>query len=154
MVKILFVCLGNICRSPAAEGVMTQMVEDRGLSDKIFCDSSGTSALHAGSLADERMRRAATLRGYELTSISRKFIADDFSHFDYIITMDNDNYKNVMNFPEAKKDKVHKFVDFCTDYEVSVVPDPYHEGEQGFEFVMDLLENGCGNLLNQMVKDI
>ena len=150
MMKVLFVCLGNICRSPAAEAVMSRMVKDQHLEDKIFCDSSGTSALHAGSAADPRTRKAASQRGYDVTSISRKFIAEDFDKFDYILAMDENNYKDILKFPEAVKDKVHRFVDFCRKHSLKGVPDPYLGNQQGFDFVMDILEDGCANLLKEV----
>lgn len=155
MIKVLFVCLGNICRSPAAEGVMTQMVKDNNLSDKIWCDSSGTSALHAGSGADARMKQAASKKGYKLTSISRKFTAEDFDQFNYIIAMDNSNYNDILQFPEAIKEKVHKFASFCQKHSLDKgVPDPYLRDQKGFDHVMDILEDGCTNLLGQLHKEI
>lgn len=153
MIKILFVCLGNICRSPAAEGAMTQMVKDRNLSDRISCDSSGTMALHAGSPADGRMKDAASRRGYNLTSVSRKLTVDDFEKFDYIITMDNHNYDDVVSHPKSMKNKVHKFVDFCKIHKVDAVPDPYYGGDKSFEYVMDIIEDGCAHLLDKVSKN-
>jgi protein-tyrosine phosphatase len=148
--QVLFVCLGNICRSPAAEGVMQHLVAEAGLGESIECDSAGTYGGHAGERADERMRRAAIRRGYDLQSLSRQIRTDDFDRFDMIITMDDANYERVHRLapsPEAVQ-KIYRMTDFCrTHSHATHVPDPYYEGAQGFEIVLDLLEDACGGLL-------
>ena len=151
--KVLFVCLGNICRSAAANGVMEDFVEREGLSDKIIIDSAGTYGGHAGELPDPRMRVAASRRGYNLTHRSRRIKEDDFYNFDMIIVMDDSNYENVARLAPERKylDKVYRFVEFSKNHpEWSYVPDPYYEGHEGFELVLDLLEDGCRELLNQL----
>jgi protein-tyrosine phosphatase len=113
--KVLFVCLGNICRSPAAEGIFLKMVKDANLQDKIKVDSAGTGAWHKGEPADARMQSHANERGYELPSVAREFRMSDFKDFDYILTMDNMNYEDVKAWADTAEDhaKVHKMVSFC-----------------------------------------
>ena len=149
--RILFVCLGNICRSPAANGVMEQMVGEQGLQDKFLIDSAGTYGGHAGELPDPRMRVAASRRGYNLTHRSRKFREQDYHDFDMIIVMDDSNYENVARLAPERKylDKVYRFVEFSKNHpNWSYVPDPYYEGHEGFELVLDILEDGCTELIN------
>ncbi|MBR5863521.1 MAG: low molecular weight phosphotyrosine protein phosphatase [Alistipes sp.] len=151
--RILFVCLGNICRSPAANGVMEQMVGEQGLQDKFLIDSAGTYGGHAGELPDPRMRVAASRRGYNLTHRSRKFREQDFHDFDMIIVMDGSNYENVARLAPERKylDKVYRFVEFSKNHpNWSYVPDPYYEGHEGFELVLDILEDGCAELINRL----
>lgn len=152
--KILFVCLGNICRSPAAEGVMAAKVKQAGLGDTVILDSAGTDAFHAGEPADRRMRAAATERGYELTSISRRITHDDLG-FDYIITMDADNYENVHRKLAANgtADNLYRMTEFCSRHPADYVPDPYYGGPGGFENVLDILEDACDGLLAKVQTD-
>ena len=155
-VNVLFVCLGNICRSPAAEGIFKKMVADEGLENEILVDSAGTSGWHEGELPDDRMRMHGQRRGYDFSSRSRKFVEKDFGIFDYIIVMDDDNYRNVKKLAKSKEDvaKIHLMTDFSDKYSHSHVPDPYYGGSSGFELVMDLLEDACENLLNRIAKGI
>ena len=156
MKRVLFVCLGNICRSPTAEAVMTAMVKKAGISDKIFCDSAGTGAYHVGERADGRMRIHGKKRGYDLTSISRQFTGmSDFESFDYVLAMDEANYEDILNTdPSGKyKHKLFRMVKFCTQHDVPGVPDPYYGGDQGFETVIDILEDSCQALLEQIKRD-
>lgn len=151
--RILFVCLGNICRSPAANGVMEQMVAQQGLQDKFLIDSAGTYGGHAGELPDPRMRVAASRRGYNLTHRSRKFREQDYHDFDMIVVMDDSNYENVARLAPERKylDKVYRFVEFSKNHpNWSYVPDPYYEGHEGFELVLDILEDGCAELINRL----
>lgn len=155
--KILFVCMGNICRSPAAEGIMNKLITDAGFNDKIEIDSAGTIGYHQGEPADPRMSRHASKRGYELTSLSRKFNAEkDFVEFDYIVTMDDENYNDIISLDKKGnyKHKVHKMADFFTTNGYDEVPDPYYGGSEGFELVLDLLEEGNKNLLEKIKKEI
>lgn len=151
--KILFVCLGNICRSPSAEAVFKGLVENAGLNGNMEIDSAGTSGWHAGEPADHRMRLHARKRGYDLTSISRKFDpSSDFDHFDLIIGMDDENMRNLRNMARTAEDreKLHKMTDFCEDTDYDSVPDPYYGGEDGFELVLDLLEDAGRGLIKRI----
>lgn len=151
--KVLFVCLGNICRSPTAEGVFKALVHEKNLNDRIKCDSAGTSAHHEGSPADGRSMNHAELRGYKLTSISRQITANDFFEFDLILTMDDSNYAKVIAMAkdiQADQNKVKKFTDYCVIHDIDHVPDPYHRGHDGFEHVLDIIEDGCTELLRQL----
>lgn len=155
--KILFVCLGNICRSAAAQGIMEDVVATKGYADRVEIDSAGTYGGHAGDLPDPRMRAAASRRGYNLTHRSRKIREEDFLLFDKIIVMDDMNYENVSRLaPErAYLNKVFRFVEFCRHHpEWTYVPDPYYEGREGFELVLDLLEDGCEGLMMQITNEM
>lgn len=148
--KILFVCLGNICRSPSAEAVFTGTVKNRGLSHLFEIDSAGTSGWHAGEPADKRMKSHAVKRGYDLTSISRKFNPNsDFDYFDMIIGMDDENIQTLKKMSRNKSDldKIHKMTDFRITGQYNEIPDPYYGGHEGFELVLDLLEDSCEGLL-------
>ena len=150
--RVLFVCMGNICRSPAAEGVFRFMLERSGRADRWEIASAGTIGMHAGDLPDARMRAAAARRGYDLRSRARRIERADFSRFDLILTMDEDNRRNVLALAggDAERARVRRFVDFCRKHAgVDAVPDPYYGGEAGFERVLDLLEDGCSTLLER-----
>jgi protein-tyrosine phosphatase len=153
-IRILFVCMGNICRSPAGEGVMRSLVTQAGLDGRIQVASAGTISLHAGELPDARMRAAALRRGYALTSRARQIDATDFDRFDLVLTMDEDNLRNVSAL--AKTDdhrrKVRRFVEFCRTHADASVPDPYYGGVDGFEHVLDLLEDGCRGWLEYLSR--
>lgn len=156
MVRVLFVCLGNICRSPAAEGVFQHLVNEAGLGSKIKIDSAGTSSAHVGEKADRRMRNHAIRRGYDLTSLSRQFLTEDFHNFDYIIVMDDSNFQNVLRLDHQDQfsNKVFKMVSFSKKLSPAEVPDPYYGGEQGFETVLDIVEDASQGLLEVIQKDI
>lgn len=154
--KILFVCLGNICRSPAAEGIMRALVEREGLTERFEIDSAGTYAGHRGELPDIRMRDAAARRGLMLTHRSRPLCEADFERFDRIVVMDDMNYETAhrMAPSRALADKIHRMTEFCRLHPGrSHIPDPYYEGREGFERVLDLLEDGCGGLLDTLKKE-
>lgn len=154
-VSILFVCLGNICRSPAAEGVMKKLVEEKGLSGNLFIDSAGTGGSHEGELPDSRMRAHGAKRGYDFCSRARKFKGGDFETFDYIVVMDDRNYADVTSLALTGEDKqkVHRMTDFSQRYtHHNHVPDPYYGGASGFELVLDLLEDACEGLLSYILK--
>lgn len=154
-VKVLFVCMGNICRSPSAEAVMNAYIKREGLLNKIICDSAGTISFHAGEPADRRMQKHALKRNYNLTSISRQIQPSDFEEFDYIIGMDDDNMHNMQAFiPDMDlANKMSKMTDYCSKANPGYVPDPYYGGDAGFEQVLDLLEDACEGLLNKIKKD-
>ncbi|MEX0329874.1 MAG: low molecular weight protein-tyrosine-phosphatase [Puniceicoccaceae bacterium] len=153
--SVLFVCMGNICRSPSAEAVFKALVEERGLSDTIACDSAGTIGFHAGQPADHRMRQTAEKRGYRLESISRQVRPDDFERFDHIIAMDLENLDGLRPFnPNGTgKAKVSLMCDYAREHDLREVPDPYYGGQQGFELVLDLLEDACAGLLDDLAKE-
>lgn len=148
--KILFVCLGNICRSPAAQGIMQKMIDEKGIRDEFELDSAGLYSGHAGELPDYRMRQHARQRGYILDHRSRPVKSYDFKDFDLIVAMDDSNFsrlKAICPDPEDER-KIVKMIDYVKGFpQYHSVPDPYYEGAQGFELVLDLLEDGCRNLL-------
>lgn len=154
--RILFVCLGNICRSPAAEAVMQQLIERRGVGDRVEVDSAGTYGGHAGERADQRMRRAAAARGIEITHRSRRVLEEDFERFDMLLAMDDNNYETLFRLApdrEAQK-KIFRFREFLRRYpDWSYIPDPYYEGHEGFELVLDLVEDGCSTLLDEVLGE-
>lgn len=158
MKRVLFVCLGNICRSPAAEGVFRAMVEAEGFSDQITCDSAGTGGWHAGDAPDGRMIAHAAKRGYDLTQLeARQIVAPrDLAEFDYILTMDESNLRNVLalDVTKAYASKIRPLVSFCRVHDVKEVPDPYYREADGFEYVLDLLEDACRELLNELKRDV
>jgi protein-tyrosine phosphatase len=142
--KILFVCLGNICRSPSAEAVFKGLVKNKGVAKDFEIDSAGTYAYHAGEPADRRMQQHAIKRGYDLTSISRPFRPEqDWDYFDFIIAMDNSNLHDLKEMARNAEDlkKLHKMTDFSINFDYQEVPDPYYGGSAGFELVIDLLED-------------
>lgn len=148
--KLLFVCLGNICRSPAAENIMNHLIEQTGLSDEIICDSAGTSRYHIGSPPDQRMSEAAWQKlQIKLCGSARQFKKSDFQDFDLILAMDRDNYENILILdPSGQyKQKVHLMCDFCSRHTLKEVPDPYYGGTEGFNQVIDLLVDACEGLL-------
>lgn len=153
-VKVLFVCLGNICRSPAAEGVFETMVSKAGLQDKIKVDSAGTGGWHVGEMADSRMRSAAKRRGFVLKSIGRQLTLADFKYFNYIIAMDNNNYEGCRSVqPLQGTAQLYQMRDYIHSKKITGIPDPYYGGEKGFEEVLDLLEEGCLNLLRRIQEE-
>ncbi len=150
MKKIVFVCLGNICRSPSAEAVFNGIIKKEGLLNKYIVDSAGTAGWHAGEPADKRMKLHAKKRGFDLTSISRQFDpASDFDRFDFIIGMDDANIQVLKSMARNKEDiaKIYKMTDFSKEYTYDEIPDPYYGGDAGFELVLDLLEDACEGLL-------
>ncbi len=155
--KVLFVCLGNICRSPAAEGVFRQMVKSAGLENKIHIDSAGTGAWHVGDAPDARMTHHAQKRGYDLKDLeARQIIAPkDLENFDYILTMDHSNYRNVLALDIHKKHhhKIKPLTSFCRVHSIEEVPDPYYREDDGFEYVLDLIEDACRELLEQIRQE-
>lgn len=151
--KILFVCLGNICRSPSAEGVMRKMLKEAGCEERFVVDSAGISSYHRGELPDGRMRAHAARRGYGLTHRSRPVRTDDFYDFDLIIGMDDRNIDDLKERApsDAEWKKIRRMTEFCTKFvHADHVPDPYYGGAEGFEYVLDILEDACAGLLSEM----
>lgn len=148
--RVCFVCLGNICRSPTAEGVMLALVRDAGLSGRIAIDSAGTGAWHAGEPADARARAAARARGIELTGTARLFVRADLERFDYVLAMDRANLGVLRQMARGPEElaKIHLFRSFDPAAPAGAeVPDPYYGGPQGFDEVLDICERGCRGLL-------
>ena len=152
--KLLFVCLGNICRSPAAEGVFLHLLNERGLSDSFVVDSAGTGGWHTGNPADQRMQAAAARRGIQLPSRARQISLDDLSEFDLILTMDDANLATVQSLVRDAGRRatatVRPMLSYAQRFSEAEVPDPYYGGESGFEHVLDLLEDACSNLLDEL----
>ncbi len=153
--KVLFVCLGNICRSPAAEGIFTHLIEKYSLENVVSCDSAGTIGNHAGEGAFPKMKRVAAKRGYNLTSVSRPVRPErDFDTFDLIIGMDDHNIADLKKMVSGRlvKAKICKMTDYCTHYKNTYVPDPYYGDTKDYELVIDLLEDACEGLIESLVK--
>jgi len=147
--KILFVCLGNICRSPAAEGIFKKKLKERGLEQFYIVDSAGTAGYHKGELPDSRMRMHASRRNYDLISRSRPIGHDDFFDSDLIIGMDDNNISDLKRMaPDAESEKkIKRMTDYCRLHLDDHVPDPYYGGSSGFEHVLDLLEDACEGII-------
>lgn len=149
MTKVLFVCMGNICRSPSAEGVFTALVADKGLSDEFNIDSCGTIDHHTGEAPDERAQKTAVGRGIDISGLrARQYHALDFEGFDYIIAMDYDNFRVLLHDCNPKfRHKIHLFCTFSKNRNEEEIPDPYYGGTDGFEDVYDLVEDASEGLL-------
>lgn len=152
MVKVLFVCMGNICRSPTAEGVFRHKVSEAGLEDQIHIDSAGTIAYHEGHPPDPRAQKAALKRGIDLSSQrARRVSGEDFEEFDLVIAMDSDNhYELEMICPPGYEDRLHMFLKFAQNTRETEVPDPYYGGSGGFETVLDMIEDAAEGLLQHL----
>ena len=153
--KVLFVCLGNICRSPAAQAIFEHYVREDGLQDMVQADSAGTYGGHSGSQPDRRMRTAALYRGFAVTHIARQVRAIDMMDFDMIIAMDDQNFEDLMHMAPSVEatHKIRRMADFFTTRKLSYIPDPYYMGAEGFSHVLDLLEEACRNLLDTIKKE-
>ena len=153
--KLLFVCLGNICRSPSAENIMNHLVQEAGLSHQIECDSAGTSAYHIGEPPDRRMQSAGLERGIKLVGSGRQFEIADFETFDLILAMDRANHRDLLR-QDSKghyHDKVKMMCNYCSQFSDKEVPDPYYGGSSGFIYVIDLLIDACSGLLEELKSD-
>ncbi len=154
--KILFVCLGNICRSPAAEAIFLYRIKEKKLLDKFEVDSAGTGGWHAGNLADSRMRKAALERGITIESRARQITLEDLNKFDLILAMDNSNLRdlknlsNQLNNPDSRN--IRSIVQYAKNTTFLEVPDPYYGGEKGFDEVLDLLEDAIEGLILDITK--
>ncbi|MEA5576982.1 low molecular weight protein-tyrosine-phosphatase [Anabaena sp. UHCC 0451] len=151
--KLLFVCLGNICRSPSAENIMNHLIDQAALSNQIYCDSAGTSSYHIGSPPDRRMSASAFAKlGIKLRGQGRQFQKSDFQEFDLILAMDQENYENILAVDRSGEyhHKVRLMCDFCSRHSLKEVPDPYYGGTEGFNQVIDLLMDACEGLLDHV----
>lgn len=154
-ISVLFVCLGNICRSPTAHAVFQSMVDKQSLSDQILVDSCGTGDWHIGRAPDPRSQQHALDRGYQMDNLRARLVDDsDFDQFDYILAMDKQNLSDLKSMNcQANSSKLGLFLDFCRNpnfSEYSEVPDPYYGGDQGFSLVLDLIEDASSELLHQI----
>ena len=155
MKKVLFVCLGNICRSSAADEIFRQLTIRKGLADQFEIDSAGTYGGHAGDLPDPRMRAAGKRRGYNFTHRSRKVRSDDFDRFDLLLAMDDSVYESLSRLSPTVEglQKLERMSDYIpSHFGYDYVPDPYYEGADGFELVLDMLEEGCEVLLDKLSR--
>ena len=153
--KILFVCLGNICRSPVAEGIFNQKIKERDLEKLFVVDSAGTGSWHVGNLPDKRMRLTALSRGIELTSRSRQIEENDLYEFDEILVMDKDNLDAVKSLTKDQNHPVNSKIKLILSYskksELDEVPDPYYGGQNGFDMVIDLLDDAMDGLIDSLI---
>lgn len=152
MIKVLFICMGNICRSPTAQGVFRKLVRDHGLEGRILVDSAGTHAYHEGEAPDHRAQDAAARREVDLADLrARQVSYDDFAAFDYILAMDRDNLDMLVAVaPPEMRGKIRLFLDFAPDVRDAEVPDPYYGGPKGFDRVLDLAEAAARGLLEHI----
>jgi protein-tyrosine phosphatase len=150
--SILFVCMGNICRSPTAEGVFRHMARQAGLEERFEIDSAGTHAYHVGKAPDARAQEAARRRGYDLSGLrGRQVCLADFAHFDLLLAMDRENLQNLLSVcPPEQRHKVRLLLEYSREFEEKEVPDPYYGGTQGFERVLDMVEDAAQGLLEQL----
>ena len=166
MIRVLFVCLGNICRSPTAHGVLLERLQQEGLADKVEVDSAGTAGWHVGKPADERSQKAAAARGFDLSKLrARQVQISDFSEFDYVLAMDESNLENLKvllvqaktsaNTSAKKLTEPKLFLrTYSRSYDEHVVPDPYYGGDSGFRHVLDLIEDACDGLIDDIRKQL
>ncbi|MBB3046307.1 protein-tyrosine phosphatase [Litorivivens lipolytica] len=152
MVRVLFVCLGNICRSPTAHAIFEQRVKDAGLSDRVSVDSAGTGDWHIGRPPDPRATEAAAKRGFDMSHLrARQFCTEDFQNFDYILAMDEANLSDIQALaPASHGARVELFLDYASHFTEREVPDPYYGGDEGFTHVLDLVEDAANGLLKTL----
>ncbi len=153
MHRILFVCLGNICRSPTAEAVFRKLVEEAGYQDEFEIDSAGTSAYHIGEAPDRRSQAAARRRGYDMSGLrARQVTPADFEYYDLILAMDNNNLRELVSqCPQSLRPKVRLFLEYGQRFHEKEVPDPYYGGKDGFDHVLDLIEDASRGLLASLM---
>ncbi len=151
-IGVLFVCTGNICRSPTAEGVFVDLLAASGLQDRVHVDSAGTYDYHPGKRPDSRSRSAAARRGYDINNLRARVVEDeDFERFEYVLAMDRSHYHELARIcPDRYEDRLHMFLSFAAELAVDEVPDPYYGGASGFETVLDIIEVGARGLIQHL----
>ena len=153
-ISVLFVCLGNICRSPAAEAIFISLLKKKGLTDCFIVDSAGTGSWHIGKRADSRMRIAAEKRDINILSRARQITSKDFDEFNYILAMDDSNFRNIQDFKKRTASTGFEFIkkiqDFRSVFNEQEVPDPYFGGDEGFDYVLDILEDSVNCFLESI----
>ena len=153
-IAILFVCLGNICRSPAAEAIFLNLIEKKGFIDRFTVDSAGTGSWHIGKKADSRMRIAAERRDINILSRARQINSEDFEKFNYILAMDNSNFRNIQDLKKRTLSNefasIKKIQNFKSVFNEQEVPDPYFGGDEGFDYVLDILEDSINGFLESI----
>lgn len=156
MTKVLFVCMGNICRSPSAAGVFRHLIDDAGLSDVVGADSAGTHSFHIGEAPDARAQAAARKRGYDISStVARQVASDDFREYDLVLAMDWENLSALQQrCPKVYQHKLMLLMRFANEFEEATVPDPYYGGPEGFNKVLDYLEDACQGVLELVRKRV
>lgn len=154
--SVLFVCMGNICRSPSAQGVFEVALLEAGLSEQVRVDSAGTHAYHVGEPPDSRSQKAAKARKIDISAQQARRVEDeDFELFDYVVVMDQENLKNLQaRCPAERQDRLHLFLDFTTEHKGEDVPDPYYGGKRGFEQVLDLVEAASSGLVCELQRKL
>jgi len=152
MKRILFLCMGNICRSPAAHCVLQHMVDQAGLGGAFDIESAGTIGFHTGAPPDDRMRQVMRARGIPVVGRSKQLDSFDLEYYDLILAMDCDNLEGARSLDRKGQyhGKIRLFCEYCTEHDETEVPDPYYGGDRGFERVMDIIEDGCRNLLKEL----
>lgn len=152
MHRILFLCMGNICRSPAGHCVLQHLVDEAGLTEQFDIESAGTVGFHVGSPPDRRMQQVMQERGIPVIGRSKQLDSFDLEYYDLILAMDQDNLAGARSLDRKGQyhDKIKLFCEYCTEHDETEVPDPYYGGEHGFDHVMDLIEDGCRNLLKEL----
>lgn len=154
--RVLFVCLGNICRSPAGEGVLRKLIEKRGVEELIHVESCGLGGWHVGQPADERMRKASARRNFHLVGVAQQFVVSMFEKFDYVLAADEAVLNELFDLAGDNleyKNCIHYMTEFSPAYQNEEVPDPYYGGEAGFELVLDMLEDSCNGLLDHILDN-
>ena len=153
-ISVLFVCLGNICRSPAAEAIFIKLLKKKGLTDRFLVDSAGTGSWHIGKEADSRMRIAADRRDIDILSRSRQITSEDFEKFNYIVAMDDSNFRNIQDLKKRTSStdfsSIKKIQNFSSVFKEQEVPDPYFGGDDGFDYVLDILEDSVSGFLESI----
>lgn len=154
MNRLLFLCMGNICRSPAAHCAFQHIVDEAGLTDQFEIESAGTIGFHSGNPPDRRMQEVMVARGIPIIGRSKQLDSFDMGHYDLILAMDKDNLDGALSLArnDEQRTKVKLFCEYCSEHSETEVPDPYYGGDRGFDHVMDIIEDGCRGLLKELTR--